>query len=176
MKKSSLLVLILVCLLVITGCEKQETVTTGGEEVNVTKMEHKHCTRAGSVTDGEVSMNYDIYYTGDILNILKAEEKVTSSKADILTTYEDAYKKIHSNYEGLKYYDTNVVRGEDSVTSTITVNYDKLDISALLDIEGEEDNIIENGQAKVDKWLEFAKKFGTKCTVVDDEEKENSEE
>ena len=29
-----------------------------------------------------------------------------------------------------------------------------------------EDNIIENGKAKVDKWLTLAKKFGTKCKDV----------
>ena len=33
----------------------------------------------------------------------------------------------------------------------------------LLEIEGEEDNIIENGKAKVEKWLTLAKKFGTEC-------------
>ena len=49
-----------------------------------------------------------------------------------------------------------------------------LDIDTLLAIEGEEDNIIEDGKAKVDKWLTLAKKFGTKCTVVEDD-KENSE-
>ena len=114
-----------------------------------------------------------MYYTGEILNILKSEEKVISSDQDVLTTYENAYKKIHTNYAGLDYYDTEVVRGDTTVTSTITINYDKIDIDKLLAIEGEEDNIIENGEAKVDKWLTLAKKFGTKCEDVTEE---NSEE
>lgn len=177
MKKSSLLILILVCLLAITGCEKKEVVTTSdGEEINVTKMHHQHCTRTGTANDAEVNLNYDIYFTGDILNVLKSEEQVISSNPDVLTTYEDAYKKIHSNYDGLDYYDASVVRGDTAVTSTITIDYDKIDINDLLAIEGEEDNIIENGQAKVDKWLELAKKFGTKCTDVNDEETKSSEE
>ena len=174
-KVSSILLILVVLLLFATGCEKKEVVDSNGEKVDVSKMVHKHCTRAGTATDAEVSLNYDIYYTGDVLNVLKSEEKIISAKEDVLTTYEDAYKKIHSNYEGLDYYDAEVVRGDTAVTSTITINYDKIDIDALLAIEGEEDNIIENGQAKVDKWLELAKKFGTKCTEVKDEEKENSE-
>ena len=28
-------------------------------------MEHKHCTRQAQATDAEVSLNYDLYYTGD---------------------------------------------------------------------------------------------------------------
>ena len=151
-----------------------EVVTSAGEDVNVASMQHKHCTRSGSIDTGsEVSLNYDLYYTGEALNILKSEEKVISSDQDVLTTYENAYKKIHANYAGLDYYDTEVVRGDTTVTSTITINYDKIDIDKLLAIEGEEDNIIENGEAKVDKWLTLAKKFGTKCEDVTEE---NSEE
>ncbi len=168
-KKSSLLVLLLALVLLITGCEEKETVKTNGEEVNTGKMIHKHCTRAGAATDAEVSLNYEIYYTGKKLNILIAEEKVMSEKEDVLTTYENAYKGIHEHYKGLKYYDTNVVRDANSVTSTININYDKIDIDQLIDIEGEEDNIFEDGEARVDKWLTLAKKFGTKCTIVSDE-------
>ncbi len=174
MKKISLIVILLVCVLFVAGCEKKETIESNGEEVNVTKMEHKHCTRTGNAQGAEVSLNYDLYYTGKTLNILKSEEKVISADESILTTYENAYKKVHSNYDGLEYYDTSVVRGDTAVTSTITINYDKIDIDTLLAIEGEEDNIIEDGKAKVDKWLTLAKKFGTKCTVVEDD-KENSE-
>ena len=173
MKKVSIFVLVLVSIFFLAGCEKQEVVESNGEEINVTKMEHKHCTRTGTATGADVYLNYDIYYTGDILNILKSEEKIVSSSSETLTTYEEAYKKIHSNYEGLEYYDAEVVRGDTAVTSTITINYDKININSLIAIEGEEDNIFENGQAKVDKWLELAKKFGTKCEVVTDE---NSEE
>ena len=176
-KVSSLILVLIICAFFVTGCEEQEVITSGGEEVNVTNMQHKHCTREGTIDTGsQVSLNYDIYYTGEALNLLKSEEKVISSDQNVLTTYENAYKKIHANYEGLEYYDTEVVRGDTTVTSTIVINYDKVNIKQLLAIEGEEDNIIENGEAKVDKWLTLAKKFGTKCEEVTDEKEENSEE
>ena len=172
-RRSRLLVLLLVLLLLVTGCVEKEIVETNGEKVNVGKMQHKHCTRLGNADGAEVNLNYDLYYTDDILNILKSEEQVVSESSDILTTYEDAYKQIHSNYQGLDYYDANVVRENNSVTSTITINYDKVDINRLIAIEGEEDNIFEDGKAKVDKWLELAKRLGAKCTDVTEEE--NSE-
>lgn len=165
-------ILILVCTIFLTACsskKEQTKVESNGEVINTSSMKHKKCTRTGNAGTGiDVSLNYDLYYTGDILNILHSEEKVVATNESDLDTYEEAYKKIYKNYEGLKYYDAKVERGDTSVTSDLTINYDKIDIDALLSIEGEEDNIIENGKAKVDKWITLAKKFGTKCEDVDD--------
>ena len=171
MKKIGIIILF-ISIIVLTGCENEnkskEKVIIDGKTVNTSTMEHKHCTRQGNVTNGEVSLNYDIYYTGDRLNVLKAEEKVTSKESEILDTYENAYKQIHSNYEGLEYYDAKVERDDTSITSTISIDYDNINIDKLISIEGEEDNIFENKIPKVDKWIELAKKFGTKCEKVED--------
>ena len=170
MKKKSSIILLMICsLFLITGCNSSKNkVESNGKAVNTNKMQHKHCTRAGNAGSGiEVSLQYDVYYTNDVINILKSEEKVITTKQDSLDTYQEAYLGIHEHYKSLKYYDTNVDRGEDYVASTITINYDKVDIDELIAIEGEEDNIFENKIPKLDKWMELAKKFGTKCEEVD---------
>ena len=131
-------------------------------------MKHKHCTRDGSVDGGKTMLYYDLYYNGNKLHILRSVESVISEDPTIVETYQDAYINIHKNYEGLQYYDANVTKGSNIVTSIMVINYDKIDIDALLKIEGSEDNIIENGEAKVDKWLELASKFGTKCEEYED--------
>ena len=171
MKKYSVIILFLAFVLLVTGCEKKNTIESGGEKVSVSGMEHKHCTR-GAVADADidVSLEYDIYYKGENIQILHAVEKVITSDEDSLTTYEDAYKKIYDNYKGLKYYDAKVVRGDTTVTSDVTINYAKIDIEKLIAIEGEEDNVFENGEAKLQKWLALADKFGTKCEDVSDSE------
>ena len=169
--KKYLIFIILFLAIIVTGCEKKDTkeqVISNGEKVDTTKMIHEHCERAGSMDGGELSLNYELYYTGEVLNLLKSEEKVISSSDEILTTYENAYRGIHEHYKGLEYYDTEVVRGDTTVTSTITINYDKISIPTLIQIEGEEDNIFEDGVAKVAKWKELAKKFGTKCQIVEE--------
>ncbi len=171
MKKTLFIFLLGLSLLALAGCEKtkeEDEIISNGQEVNTKSMQHKHCERGGTLDNGEVSLQYEIYYTGEVLNLVKSEEKVISADSSILDTYENAYKGIHAHYEGLDYYDTKVIRGDTAVTSTIVINYDKIDIQALLSIEGEKDNIIENGVPKVDKWLELAKKFGTKCTLVEE--------
>ena len=166
MKKISIIIVLFLVIL-LCGCEsKDNEIIINNKPVNTSKMEHKHCTREATLDGGEVKLEYDIYYTGEILNLLVSKEKIISSSEDILNTYEEAYKKIHLNYEKLENYDTSVVRGDTTVLSTISINYDKVDIDKLIEIEGEEDNIFINKVPKVDKWLELAKKFGTTCELV----------
>ena len=169
MKKISIIISLLLVIFLICGCEeKKEKIIINNEPINTSTMEHKHCTREASATGAEVKLEYDIYYTGDVLNILKSREEVISADDELLNTYEEAYKKIHANYEGVDYYDTEVIRGDTTVTSIMNINYDKIDVSKLIEIEGEEDNIFENNVPKASKWLSFAKKFGTTCELVED--------
>lgn len=170
MKKNSIIIFIILIAFIVAGCEKKsKVIISNGEKVNTSKMEHKHCTRAGSAGTGiTTELTYDIYYTDDILNVLESVEKVVANKESDLDIYQNAYEKINENYQDLEFYDTEVVRGDTSVTRTATINYDKIDIEKLLSIEGDKDNIIENGQAKVDLWLSLAKKFGTKCEIVEE--------
>lgn len=169
MKTKIWFLVLVVMALFLSGCEQNEEVISNGKKVNTNKMVHYHCARNGSIDDGDISLQYELYATGEVLNILKSEEKVISANEEILTEYEEAYRKIHAHYEGLEYYDTEVIRGDTTVTSKITINYDKINIQKLLEIEGAEGNIIENGVAKVDKWKEFAKKFGTSCKTVEED-------
>ncbi len=168
MKKLSLIIIILLLVIFITGCDGDKKVVVDGKKIDTTTMEHKHCVRNGSLDGGEVSLEYDLYYTKDILNIVKSVEEVTSNDEEVLDTYEEAYKKIHSHYEGIDNYEASVIRSNTKVTSTILINYDKINYDELIEIEGEEDNIFENKKASVDKWLELGKKFGVTCQKVEE--------
>ena len=169
MKKISIIVILFVFVTLITGCEEENKVVSNGENVSTANMEHKHCTRSGSGTSGiTTELNYELYYTGDRLNILESTEKVIANKDSDLDQYQKAYEQINKYYNGLEYYDTEVIRGDTSVTRKTTINYDKINIKELLKIEGEEDNIIEKGETKVEKLIALTKKFGTKCEIVEE--------
>ena len=122
------------------------------------------CSRAGSIDGGTTNMNYEVYYEGEYLTILHSVEQIISDDSSILDIYEEAYNNINKQYKGLEYYDTEVVRDNNSVTRDTTINYAKIDIEALLDIEGSEDNVIDSdGKVKLQTWLDFTKPFGVKC-------------
>ena len=172
MKKISLIIVFIFLCFFITACDDtdnlEETKTSDGEIDSIEEVTKKRgtliCTRSATATNAEPFFNYTIDYKDDEILKLHSIEGVTSEDSSVLDEYEEAYKKINSNYVGLKYYDTSVYRTDNSVTWDTTINYEKIDIGALLDLEGEENNIIENGKAKLSTWLELSKKVGTTCS------------
>lgn len=166
--KNRIILILVISLLVLTGCNKNKVVVNG-EKINTGNMNHKHCTRSASAGDGiTTDLQYEVYYTDDILNVLESTEKIITNDSSTLDEYENAYKNINKNYEGLEYYDTTVERTNNSVLRHTTINYDKIDTDKLLKIEGTEYNIIENGKAKYKLWFDLAKKFGAKCEEVEE--------
>lgn len=152
----SYITIIFMGVILITGCGDTELNKTDGMSVI-------HCTRTGEATGIDVSMEYNIYYQGDYVKILNSIETVTSKDSSKLDQYENAYKSVFKAYEGLEYYDNNVTRTTDSVKSETTINYGKIDIDKLLSIEGEEDNVVEDGKVKLSTWISFAEKYGATC-------------
>ena len=158
-------IILLLCIFLLVGCKAQ---TNQNKKQDSNKMIHEHCVRTGTLEGGEVSLQYDVYYTGEKLNLVFSEETVISSSEQVLNNYENAYRSIHQNYKDLKYYDTEIVRNTNSVTSKMTIHYDQIDLEQLLRIEGNEDNVVEDGIAKIEKWKALAKRLGASCQVVED--------
>ncbi len=182
MKKilSSLLVLVL-GLILVTGCEKGEkkvqntnstpntTTNSNGKITSSKNLVNSSgiltCTREG-VGEGDIlpTFSYVVTYRDGELLTLRAIEKVSSESGTGLDSYYNAYKNINSKYDGLDYYNSVITKTDTFVTRDTTIDYEHIDIDKLMEIEGREDNIIDdNNKASLDKWLTFANKFGTKC-------------
>ena len=162
MKKVLVIISMILILGVTTACGATRT-EDGKKLVKI----HEHCTRTGTMQgNAQASLTYEIYYTGDILNKIESHEKVISSSKEILDMYEESYKGIHKHYEGIKYYDTDVIRTDASVESVMIINYDRVDVSKIIALEGEEGNIFENKIPKVSKWKELTKKVGMQCEAA----------
>ena len=172
MKKLGLILIITVLLLTVTACEKENKPVENNKGNNTTTDKtqiHEHCVRAGNISDdnSSVDLSYEIYYTGEKLNRIESTEKVTSTNESVLNEYEQAYRTIHSYYEDVDYYYTEVIRKSDSVTSKMVIDYDHVDAAKLMAMEGTENNVFdENGVATIAKYREMAKKFGVSCTQV----------
>lgn len=187
-KKSSLILLIILSLFLVTACDEQTNLTQNNKNVIIDNngeespiddsttseiiktgiQKHKVCTREANAGENiDVNLNYDVYYTDDILNLLISQEEIVTDDQETLDEYENAYRKIAKYYENLEYYDQIINRTNNSVLYKTTINYDKIDIQKLLDIEGEEDNIIKNKEAKVELYLSLLKKFGGTCEDVE---------
>ena len=171
-KITSLLLIIMVVVIFITGCDgnKKDDSKTNDDKTVSSIDDLKsgegtlHCTRTAVIEGGNGTFNYYVSYRGDDLTHLVSTESVKSDDSSVLDTYEDSYKKIDSYYEDIKYYDTKIERTNDTVTYNIEIDYEKIDIQKLIDLEGEDDNIFENNKAKLSKYFDFTKKLGVTCS------------
>ena len=177
MKKilSSLFIIILL-LVFVSGCEEKESTTTTNTQTNtsgdissaddlVNKEGMLTCTREG-VGQGDItpSFSYVVTFRDGELLTLRAIEKVSSPSGTGLEEYYNAYLNINTKYEGLEHYNSEVTKTDTTVTRDTFIDYEHIDTEKILQIEGNEDNVIdEDGKASVDMWLKLASKFGTKC-------------
>ena len=179
-KKISLSILFLVLLFVVCGCEREQSISsdgTGGSSVqketivddafNEKGSGTLNCTTDAIAEEGiEVDIKYIIDYKRGNIMTLRSISKIISNDQSGLDLYEDAYRNIASNYRGLKHYTIKLIRDSNTVTYDTLINYKDIDVEALLDIEGEEDNIIVDGKAKLSLWLDLAERVGTTCEEV----------
>ena len=178
-KKINLIVIILLCLFV-TGCKPRKNFETKIEsssyadrqmivpsDFNVNGTGELMCRAdATGPENSTVDIAYNIIYKNGNIKSLQSLNRIKTIDKEVLDTYYNSYVGIAKNYNGLKYYETLVEREDDSVSYNIFIDYDKIDVDKLLEIEGKEDNIIVNGKANLDEWLHFAEKFGILCEEV----------
>lgn len=174
-KKISFLIVLISCFF-ITGCgneDLEEKVPVANKSSILDSIDEAgsgklKCSREAFASEGiDVELTNEIEYENGYIMILHSIDKVISDNKESLDQYEDAYKKIAKNYEGLKYYDVTITRNSNSVTNDVVINYGKIDTKKLLDIEGEEDNVIVDGKVALETWVGFAEKFGTVCEKVE---------
>lgn len=164
MKKVSRLLLIVLVLFLITGCNSEKL---EDKDYDIADLNHISCTRDAYVDDEDTSVdiNINVYYDdAGYIKMFNSKEEIKSSNIEVLDKYEKAYKDVYKEYEKIKYYDNVVTRDSNKVTSTTIINYGKVDMDKVLEIEGEEDNVkVVNGKIKISDWKEFAEKYGTRC-------------
>ena len=160
-KKVNILLLIL-CLICLTACESKQQ--KAKKSVSSTDSNVLHCTRKAQATDAKTELNYSIYYNGDYVVKTVSVEKITSDDKDVLNKYKEAYEKVFAPYKNIDYYDNTVSLTGNNVISTTVIDYEKVDTSKILAIEGEEGNIFESdGKIKKDTLVTMYKKYGTTC-------------
>ena len=135
MKKSFIILGIL--LLLVTGCGQ-----TQAEEKMV-------CTRTVNMNNVEMDLRYEVYYEGDNVNKVQSTEKVISDDEATLQTYQDQVESIYSNFDNVEHYNYEVSIEGDTLTSTTDIDYTKIDMDQLLEIDSSVEQLL-NDNGKID--------------------------
>ncbi len=142
--------LVFILILTVTGCgsEKNESMT---------------CTRTTNQNNIKTSLKYNINYTNDYVTRVKSVETVESSNIDILNTYKEQIESLYSAYKNVKYYEYNVKIEDSKLTSTVDINYEKINTDKLLEIDSANGQLIKDGKIKVSDIKSVYESMGAIC-------------
>lgn len=152
MKKILSALLIIVGVFALTGCES--------EEVEKTLV----CTRTATIADGiKADLRYEVKYKGDYVTTLKSTEKIISDSEEYLTAYKETVESTYEPYKNIEYYDYEVTIDGDTMTSSVDVDYSKIDTDKLIDIDSANGSLIKDGKIKIDDMKSLYESIGTTC-------------
>lgn len=123
------------------------------------------CSRTMEPTDGvKIDMNYDVKYTDDYVDEVVFTEKITSDDEEILEIYKDSMDELYSVYSDLEYYDATSEVSGNTLTTTVTINYAKIDTDKLIELDPTNATLIKNGKVSVEDYKAMYKQVGAECT------------
>lgn len=155
--KKKLLILGIITLVLITGCGQ------GSKDITV-KEEKMVCTRTGNMNNLEMDFNYEVYYEGNNVNKVQTTEKITSEDTSVLEQSKQQIENLYSNFDNIENYNYNVVIEGNTLTSTTDINYEKIDIDELLEIDSSISQLL-NDDNKIDleKITQVYEQTGATC-------------
>ena len=138
-------------LLLVTGCG------------NSNNMESMTCTRTMNKNGIKTSLKYNVEYEGDYVSRIKTVETVETDDTDILNTYKDQIESLYSPYKDVEYYEYNIDITDNKLTSTVDINYAKVDTDKLLEIDSANGALIKDGKISVDDIKSVYESLGATC-------------
>ena len=155
--KKKLLILGIIALVLITGCGQ------GSKDITV-KEEKMVCTRTGNMNNLEMDFNYEVYYEGNNVNKVQTTEKITSEDTSVLEQSKQQIENLYSNFDNIENYNYNVVIEGNTLTSTTDINYEKIDIDELLEIDSSISQLLNNdNKIDLEKITQVYEQTGATC-------------
>ncbi|MBR4633978.1 DUF1307 domain-containing protein [bacterium] len=76
--------------------------------------------------------------------------------------YKNALEETYKPYKNLKFYDYDIKTTKNTLTSKVTINYEKIDMNKFLEIN-QSTIFIENGKVSLEKLKSYYELIGATC-------------
>ena len=149
MKKIILLVMC-TSILLLTGC--------GNDKEKVMK-----CSRTLDQSGIKMDLSYKVSYKGKYVTKVNSTEKIISDDSETLKAYKEQLEKTTSSLKDIKHYEHNVKIDGDTLTSTIDIDYTKIDTDKLIKLDSSMKQLIKNGKVSVEDIKSVYSQLGVTC-------------
>lgn len=151
-KKSFILGFVLVFILLLSGCSSEQE----GEKTMT-------CKRTMNQNGMKANLTYTVLYEGDYVNRVKSEETIETDATEILDAYKEQVETLYSPYKDIEYYEYSVDVKDNKLTSTVDIDYSKIDTDKLIEIDSANSSLIQDGKILVDDIKSLYEQLGATC-------------
>lgn len=149
-KKIKYLAVFIVSVIFLTGCGNNGVQTMT-------------CTRTMNQNGIKTGLKYTVIYQGDYVTRVKSVETIETDSSEVLDAYQEQIESIYSPYKGIDYYEYGVSIDGDKLTSTVDINYEKIDTDKLLEIDSANGQLIKDGKIKLSDIKSVYEAIGAVC-------------
>lgn len=146
-----LVVLVGFVLLVASGCGSEKTMT---------------CTRTMDQNGMKADLRYEVNYKGSTVSKVKSTEKITIEGDDVtdtLETYKTTVENTYAPYKDVEHYNYNVSVDGNTLTSTVDIDYSKIDTKKMIEIDSANGQLIKDGKINIDDLKSAYSAAGITC-------------
>ena len=148
--KKFLFLVVCISMLVLTGC--------GAEKEKTLK-----CSRTVNQSNIKMDLSYNVNYKGKYVTTIKSTEKITSDDSTVLDTYKKQLESTTASLRNIKHYNHNIKIDGDTLTSTIDIDYTKIDTKKLIELDSSMKQLIKNGKVSVQDIKSLYGQLGVTC-------------
>ena len=149
-KKIKYLAVFIVSVIFLTGCGNNG-------------VQSMTCTRTMNQNGIKTGLKYTVIYQGDYVTRVKSVETIETDSSEVLDAYQEQIESIYSPYKGIDYYEYDVSIDGDKLTSTVDINYEKIDTDKLLEIDSANGQLIKDGKIKLSDIKSVYEAIGAVC-------------
>ena len=107
------------------------------------------CTRTTNQNNTKMSLNYKVDYKGNYVTKVKSVEIVESDDSEYLNTLKEQTENIYSAYNNIENYNYKTEINGNTFTSTVDIDYEKIDTEKLISIDSSNSQLIKNGKIDI---------------------------
>ncbi len=147
MKRGLVAICLSLCLLLLTGCGKEQSLT---------------CTRTMTQGGMKYDLSYKINYKGKYVTDVETVEKMTGDK-DTLEVMKTTLENTYATYNEIEHFNNKVEIVDEELVSTTTIDYENIDVDKLTELDSKNASLFTKGKVELETLKKNYEATGAIC-------------
>lgn len=123
------------------------------------------CHISKNQSGAEFDLNYFADYKGLYVMNIRSDERITTDDDNVLATYKKKVEETYAPFDAVEYYNYNVEIDGNTLVSTTDIDYSKIDVDRVIEIDPSSSSLIKNGKININTLKKTYETIGATCEM-----------